>query len=92
MYLLQVGDSSLIVGSAVSLKKLIDLLQTNTNKSPNFLPFAKHIQKVANVPVRNIGTWAGNLMLAHDHKDFPSDLLLLLAASQANLTIGMCKS
>ena len=71
-----------------TLAKLIDLLQSNSTKSPSFSDMAKHISKIANTPVRNVATWAGNVMLAYHHQDFPSDIFLLLAASQAVLTIG----
>lgn len=85
---MQVSASSLTVGAAVSITNLISLLQTNAKKSPNFVPLAQHLQKIANVPVRNRGTWAGNMMMACRYQDFPSDVFLLLAASKATLTIG----
>ena len=72
----------------LTLAKLIDLLQSNSTKSPSFSDMANHISKIANTPVRNVATWAGNVMLAYHHQDFPSDIFLLLAASQAVLTIG----
>ena len=82
------SETSLTVGAAVSLTNLITLLQTNAAKSPNFAPVADHLLKIANVPVRNLGTWAGNVMMACAHEDFPSDVLLLLTASQATVTTG----
>lgn len=84
----QVSETSLTVGAAISLVNLITSLQANAGKSSNFAPLAEHLLKIANVPVRNMGTWAGNIMLAYAHQDFPSDVFLLLAASQAVLTIG----
>lgn len=85
---LQVSETSLTVGAAVSISDLITALQTNANKSPNFEPLAEHLQKIANTPVRNRGTWAGNIMMAHDHDDFPSDVFLLFSTSNATLTTG----
>ena len=35
-----------------------------------------------------VGTWAGNLMLTHDHENFPSDIFTVLAAAGAMLTVG----
>lgn len=35
-----------------------------------------------------VGTWAGNLMLTHDHENFPSDVFTVLAAAGAMLTVG----
>jgi hypothetical protein len=37
--------------------------------------------------VRNAGCWAGNLMLFHRHRAFPSDVNLVFAAAAASLTI-----
>ena len=81
-------EKSLVVGAATSLTNLITLLRTNAKKSPTFLPIADHLSKVANVPVRNLGTWTGNVMLAYIHEDFPSDVFTVLSAAQAVLTVG----
>ena len=35
-----------------------------------------------------VGTWAGNLMLTHDHDDFPSDVFVVMATVGATLSIG----
>jgi CO/xanthine dehydrogenase FAD-binding subunit len=35
--------------------------------------------------VRNVATWAGNLMLCHD---FPSDVITIMAAAAARITVG----
>lgn len=35
-----------------------------------------------------VGTWAGNLMLTHDHDDFPSDVFVIMAAVGAMLSVG----
>ena len=87
----QVSDASLTVGAGVSLTKLIALLQSNSSKSPSFSDMAQHVSKIANTPVRNMATWAGNVMLAYHHSDFPSDIFLLLTACNATLKIGMWK-
>lgn len=51
---------------------------------------ADHIDLVANVPVRNIGTIAGNLSIKYEHRDFVSDIFLLMETAGAMLTIGEC--
>ncbi|KAL5509791.1 hypothetical protein EMCRGX_G005217 [Ephydatia muelleri] len=88
LYQTQLTGSSLIVGAAVTLASLIQLLQENQQVSTNFQYIAEHFLKVANVPVRNVGSWAGNLMLTHDHNDFPSDVFTVLEAAGATLTIA----
>jgi xanthine dehydrogenase/oxidase len=40
----------------------------------SYTAIANHIQHIANWQVRNVASWAGNLMMKHDHPDFPSDL------------------
>ena len=39
-------------------------------------------------PTFQAGSWAGNLMLTHDHDDFPSDVFVIMAAVGATLSIG----
>ena len=86
--LFQAGDLSLQVGAAISLSNLIVLLQESQSKSGSFEQLAGHLLKIANVPVRNIGSWAGNLMLTHDHDNFPSDVFTMIAGVGAKVTIG----
>ena len=40
------------------------------------------------MPILQVATWAGNLMLTHDHDDFPSDVFVVMAAVGATLSIG----
>lgn len=47
-----------------------------------------HIDKVAHVAVRNIGTLAGNLSIKHQHNEFPSDIFLIFETVGAKLVIG----
>ena len=52
---MQLTDKSLVVGSALSLNVLIDLLHTHNNSSPTtFSRIADHLSNIANVPVRNV--------------------------------------
>eukprot|EP01018_Ginkgo_biloba_P033813 Gb_38126 [translate_table: standard] len=43
--------------------------------------------QVASPQVRNVGCVAGNLMMAHEHPDFVSDVATLLMAAETKLTI-----
>ena len=85
---LTLGASVLRVGGAVTLSALIAALQAHAAASPAaFGTMATHISHVAHAQVRNVGSWAGNLMLAAAHKGFPSDVALLLAAANASLEV-----
>ena len=51
----QLNDNSLVVGSAIPLTVLIELLQTHKDSSlATFSQLAEHLSKIANVPVRNV--------------------------------------
>ena len=57
LILSQLTDKSLVVGSAIPLSILIELLQTNKDSSPSTFPqLADHLSKIANVPVRNVSS------------------------------------
>ena len=58
------------------------------NPTPSFKVLSQHLLQVANVPVRNVGTWAGNIMMVHEHNNFPSDVFTTLAGLGATVTIG----
>lgn len=48
---------------------------------------AHHIDLIASVPVRNVGSIAGNLMIKHTHHEFPSDLFLILETAGTQIHI-----
>ncbi|CAH1786918.1 unnamed protein product [Owenia fusiformis] len=76
-------------GANVTLTQMMDTLNQLAN-SQGFeycAALANHISRVANTPVRNVATWAGNLMMKHAHNEFPSDIFLILETVQARLTI-----
>ena len=69
----------------------MDILTDFANKNNNFSyckELVKHIDLIANVPVRNSGTIAGNLSIKNQHHEFPSDMYLILEAVCAMITIG----
>ncbi|XP_001864335.2 xanthine dehydrogenase [Culex quinquefasciatus] len=82
--------NNLTVGANVSLTELMTILTDVAAKSPNFrycVELVKHIDLIANVPVRNTGTIAGNLSIKNQHHEFPSDMYLILEAVGAQFTI-----
>lgn len=50
----------------------------------------RHFQKIANTPVRSAACWAGNLMICHEHDDFPSDIATMFAGTGATLSVLNC--
>ncbi|XP_060523086.1 xanthine dehydrogenase-like isoform X2 [Cylas formicarius] len=86
----QLNENTLVLGANITLTDTMAILlaTAKTSRGYKYLEkLADHIDLVANVPVRNIGTLAGNLMMKHQHKSFPSDIFLILAAVDARLEI-----
>ena len=84
------GSSGAVFGAAVTLSELIAELEelSKTAGYRHCAEMARHLRLVANTPVRNAATWAGNLMIKYKHRTFPSDVFLLLTAARAKLKIG----
>ncbi|RZC34943.1 indole-3-acetaldehyde oxidase-like, partial [Asbolus verrucosus] len=86
----KVENDFLIMGANMSLTEamtLFDKLAEKYEKLTYLKRLSSHIDLIANVPVRNLGTLAGNLMMKHDHHDFPSDIFLILETVGAVLLI-----
>ncbi|XP_026741583.1 xanthine dehydrogenase/oxidase-like isoform X2 [Trichoplusia ni] len=83
-------DQNVILGGALTLTEFMDVLKSKSSDK-NFSYFTKfynHMDLVAHIPVRNVGTIAGNLMIKHGYNMYPSDVFLLFDAVGAELTIG----
>lgn len=84
------SKSPLTVGAGMTLTKFMNLMEDLGKSDPKWKfgkEMAKHLLKVANVGVRNRGTMAGNLMLKHKDRTFPSDLFILLEGVGAKLIV-----
>ncbi|CAK1542919.1 unnamed protein product [Leptosia nina] len=84
-------DQNLVIGAGVTLTSLIDIFKKTSEHYEDFSYLDKvceHLDLVAHVPVRNIATIGGNLMLKHRDPVFPSDVFLLLEAIGAVITIA----
>ncbi|KAG6464941.1 hypothetical protein O3G_MSEX014825 [Manduca sexta] len=82
-------DQNLIIGAGLTLSELKDKFEM-TAKEDYFeylKSFCDHLKLIAHIPVRNLGSVGGNLMIKHSHNDFPSDLFLLFATVGAQVTI-----
>ncbi|KAG5870802.1 hypothetical protein JTB14_005352 [Gonioctena quinquepunctata] len=87
-------ENELIMGGNISLSAAMKIFNEIAEENTGFAYLKKmseHIDLIANVPVRNIGTLAGNLMIKHKHNDFPSDIFLILETIGATLKIVDCR-
>lgn len=83
------SDGALRIGANVNLTETMDiLLEYSKNAGFEYCSqLHKHIDLIANVPVRNAGTIAGNLSIKRAHPEFPSDMFLILETVGAMLTV-----
>ncbi|CAH0592539.1 unnamed protein product [Chrysodeixis includens] len=83
-------DVNLVLGANTTLTDTMNLFHelAKTNEEFWYLDVLyEHLEKVAHIPVRNIGTLAGNLALKNCYHSFPSDVFLLLDCVGATVTI-----
>ncbi|XP_067656034.1 uncharacterized protein [Haliotis asinina] len=89
-YDISIGSSKVMFGSNITLTNMMEVCRTNsTNPAlPYFRDFASRVGLIANTGVRNLGSWAGNLMLKNLHTEFPSDVFTMFETVGATLSIG----
>ena len=76
----KVNTDSLELGGGVTLTEVMEIFTKLSNENKNFeylSELVKHIDIIANVPVRNNGSLAGNYMIKNQQKGFPSDLFII---------------
>lgn len=81
----------LSLGGNVTLSETMEIFTKTAQSKPEFgylNELNKHIDLIANVPVRNAGTLAGNLCIKNQNIEFPSDMYLLLESVGALITIA----
>ncbi|XP_066997187.2 xanthine dehydrogenase [Anabrus simplex] len=83
--------SNLVLGGNMSLTETMELFYKISVEQPDKYGYtsvlADHIDLIANVPVRNTGTIAGNLSIKHQYHEFPSDMFLMLETVGATINI-----
>ncbi|XP_041366429.1 xanthine dehydrogenase-like [Gigantopelta aegis] len=83
-------DTTVLFGASLTLSNLLNIFQ-KSKSDPTLTYFkclAKHLARVANTGVRNLGCWAGNLMLKHAHPEFVSDIFVMLETVGTKLIVG----
>eukprot|EP01088_Endostelium_zonatum_P015867 TRINITY_DN4059_c0_g1_i2.p1 TRINITY_DN4059_c0_g1~~TRINITY_DN4059_c0_g1_i2.p1 ORF type:complete len:1245 (-),score=352.66 TRINITY_DN4059_c0_g1_i2:104-3838(-) len=88
----QIGtnENGITIGGATTVTNFIKLLRSQAASQPadktrSFIPLADHAYRVASVHVRNVGTVAGNIILAKNY-GFTSDLAVILLGANATVT------
>ncbi|KAK9512029.1 hypothetical protein O3M35_000556 [Rhynocoris fuscipes] len=78
----EVKADGIILGANINLTEAMELFYRLAKEQPAIYAYCKtlgdHIDLVANVPVRNTGTFGGNIYMKHENHEFPSDLFLFL--------------
>eukprot|EP00930_Biecheleria_cincta_P068850 TRINITY_DN56680_c0_g1_i1.p1 TRINITY_DN56680_c0_g1~~TRINITY_DN56680_c0_g1_i1.p1 ORF type:complete len:1302 (-),score=213.26 TRINITY_DN56680_c0_g1_i1:12-3371(-) len=82
------SENSVAFGAAVTLTNMIKKLEELSASFPGFQAAVKHLKLVAHPQVRDVSSWAGNVMIAKTHPDFPSDVCLLLTTYGAILSLS----
>ncbi|CAB3227797.1 unnamed protein product [Arctia plantaginis] len=84
-------DVNLILGAGMTLSEMMELFNQVSSQDDNFSYlkiFYDHMDLVAHIPVRNIGTIGGNLFIKYENNDFQSDLFLLFETVGGMVTIA----
>ncbi|ALC47090.1 CG18522, partial [Drosophila busckii] len=82
-------DNALSLGGNLSLTETMDICR-KFEKTAGFEYLSQvwlHLDWIANVPVRNAGTLAGNLSIKHAHPEFPSDVYIVMEALNAKVIV-----
>ncbi|XP_052742235.1 uncharacterized protein LOC112057841 isoform X2 [Bicyclus anynana] len=83
-------DQNLVLGSNVSLEDTMAIFKKSALSNDEFAyldGLAKHFDLIAQIPVRKLGSLAGNIMLKHRNNAYPSDVFLVFEAIGATITI-----
>ncbi|NP_001299599.1 indole-3-acetaldehyde oxidase-like [Amyelois transitella] len=83
-------DQNLVLGANISLEDSIAIFDELSSQMEEFVylkEFSRHLRLVAHIPVRKIGSLAGNLMLKHEMPFYQSDVFLLLSCVGAVINV-----
>ncbi|KAK3879999.1 hypothetical protein Pcinc_015481 [Petrolisthes cinctipes] len=80
---------SLVIGANVSISRVISELGNVASTLSGFTYVSELVDmwtSLGNTPVRNLGSWVGNLAMKVAHPEFPSDLFVGLVGVGATVT------
>ena len=81
------GADGLVCGASEPITAVIEHLDANAAADASFGVLADHMRRIASVQIRSVGSWAGNLMIAREHGNFPSDMVTILSAARASVKV-----
>ncbi|XP_050507820.1 uncharacterized protein LOC114324830 [Diabrotica virgifera virgifera] len=84
-----VNPTALKLGANIVLTDFMSIC-TKVSANPGFeylKTIVQHVDLVATVQIRNVGSLAGNLMIKYRHNEFPSDIFLLLETFNASIRL-----
>ncbi|CAH4031683.1 unnamed protein product [Pieris brassicae] len=84
-------DQNLVIGAGTTITDFMGICKKMAETDEDFSythKFYEHLDKVAHIPVRNVSSIGGNLMLKHRDMQFPSDIFLLLEGIGGSVTIA----
>ncbi|XP_037946122.1 indole-3-acetaldehyde oxidase-like [Teleopsis dalmanni] len=82
-----IDDETLSLGANLSLTEAMDIFKVAAQKAgfEYCEQLWKHFDLIANVPVRNNGTLAGNIATKKTHMEFPSDVFITFESLNAQV-------
>ncbi|KAJ0176229.1 hypothetical protein K1T71_008403 [Dendrolimus kikuchii] len=83
-------DQNLILRANLSLESCITIFTNVSAHNSDFSylsEFAAHLKLVAHIPVRTLGSLAGNMIYKHKLANYPSDVFLLFETVGATMTV-----
>lgn len=89
----KLNPDSLEIGGNVPLAEVMEIFTRTARENQKFRylkEVVKHLDLVANTPVRNSATIAGNLMMKYNNLSFLSDICLLIEGVGAKIIICKC--
>ena len=81
------SSSPMLLGANVTITDAVHFFARAGKSEPKWREMSEHLGSIANLGVRNQGTLAGNLMMKHAHRDFPSDVFVCFETLAATLEI-----